>query len=197
MLREGKQPASVYSFCESIGIVEDEFYQHFGSFDAVEKEIWKGYVHTVVRSLESDKGFASFTVREKILAFYYTLLEVLRADRSFALIGIKESRNPALPTAFMKAFRQQFSNWLKPVLVEGRQNGEVARRPYLDERYDTLFWVHMMFILQFWSRDDSAAFEQTDAAVEKSVNLAFDLVGKGVLDNAIDFGKFLYQHAKN
>ena len=29
------------------------------------------------------------------------------------------------------------------------------------------------------------------------INLAFDLIGKGVLDNALDFGKFLYQNAKN
>jgi hypothetical protein len=42
-----------------------------------------------------------------------------------------------------------------------------------------------------------ANFEKTDAAIEKSVNLAFDLIGKGILDNALDFGKFLYQNSKN
>src|SRR4051812_23410469 len=73
VLREGKQPASVYAFCESIGISENEFYEHYSSFDALEKEIWKGYVGTVTRSLHADKSFASFSVREKILAFYYTL----------------------------------------------------------------------------------------------------------------------------
>jgi hypothetical protein len=52
----------------------------------------------------------------------------------------------------------------------------------------------MGFILLFWKEDDSAGFEKTDAAVEKSVNLAFDLIGKGAVDSAIDFAKFLYQN---
>ena len=51
----------------------------------------------------------------------------------------------------------------------------------------------MSFLLLFWRDDDSAGFEKTDAFVEKSVNLAFDLIGKGALDSAIDFAKFLYQ----
>ncbi len=197
LLRDGRHPTSVYTFCESIGISEEAFYKHFGSFDAIEKEIWKGYVHTVVNNLHSDKSFSAFSTREKILAFYYTLLEVMRSDRSFVLIGLKGWNNPVLMPSSMKSFKTEFVAWLKPVLTEGKQNGELAKRPYLDERYDMLFWMHLVFVLQFWSRDDSPAFEQTDAAVEKSVNLAFDLVSKGILDNALDFGKFLYQHAKN
>jgi AcrR family transcriptional regulator len=197
LLREGKYPVSVYTFCESIGIRENAFYEYFGSFDAIEKEIWKGYVQSVAKSLHTDKSFAGFSVREKILAFYFTLLEVMRADRSFVLLGLRSATNPALMPPFLKSFRNEFVAWLGPVLTEGKQNGEIARRPYLDERYDALFWLHLMFVLQFWSRDDSAGFEQTDAAIEKSVNLAFDLVGKGIFDNALDFGKFLYQHAKN
>ena len=38
---------------------------------------------------------------------------------------------------------------------------------------------------------------ETDEAIEKSVNLAFDIIGKGVLDNALDFGKFLFQQSRN
>ncbi len=197
LLREGKQPASVYAFCDSIGVPEEAFYEHFASFDAIEKEIWKGYVQRVVSSLHSDKSFASFSVREKILAFYYTLFEVMRADRSFVVSGLKAYSNPALMPPFLRSFKNEFLTWLGPVLTEGKQNGEIAKRPFVDERYDALFWLHLMFVLHFWSHDDSAGFEQTDAAIEKSVNLAFDLVGKGIMDSALDFGKFLYQHSKN
>jgi hypothetical protein len=42
--------------------------------------------------------------------------------------------------------------------------------------------------------DTSNAFEKTDAAIEKSVNLAMDLMGKSPLDAALDFGKFLFQN---
>jgi ubiquinone biosynthesis protein COQ9 len=48
--------------------------------------------------------------------------------------------------------------------------------------------------LKFWIDDTSNAFEKTDAAIEKSVNLAMDLMGKSPLDAALDFGKFLFQN---
>jgi hypothetical protein len=79
------------------------------------------------------------------------------------------------------------------VLNTGKASGEVARRPYLDSRYPEMFWLHMAFLLVFWKDDNSAAFEQTDAAIEKTVNLAFDLIGKGAVDSVIDLAKFLYQ----
>ena len=196
LLTEGKQPSSVFTFCQSIGIAEDEFYMQYGSFEAIDKAIWKAYLQSVAGRLMNDSNYHSFSVREKILAFYFTLAEVLRADRSFVLYSLKDCKNPASPPAFLKAFKTDFTAWINPVLNDGKQSGEIAQRPILDTRYASLFWLHLVFVLQFWAKDDSPGFEQTDVAIEKSVNLAFDLVGKGILDNALDFGKFLYQSAK-
>lgn len=197
VLKEGKEPSSVFIFCESLGISESDFYEHFGSFDSVVNQIWSGYIREVANRLQLDKNYIEFSVREKILAFYFTLAEVLREDRSFSLLTIKPWKNPAIPPKSLKGFKNSFETWITPIINEGKQNGEIAKRPLLDSRYDGLFWLHLVFILQFWANDDSAGFEKTDAAIEKSVNLAFDLIGKGILDNALDFGKFLYQNAKN
>ncbi len=122
---------------------------------------------------------------------------MLKSDRSFVLHQLKSVKNPATTPTFLKGFKASFEEWITSVLNEGKGTGEIAMRPFIDKRYNSLFWIHLMFILQFWSKDDSANFEKTDAAIEKSVTLAFDLMGKGVLDNAIDFGKFLYQNSKN
>jgi len=54
--------------------------------------------------------------------------------------------------------------------------------------------LQLLFVIGFWIKDDSIAFEKTDAAIEKAVNLSFDLMGKGPLDAMLDFGKFLYQN---
>lgn len=197
VLTEGKQPASVFKFCKDQGFKEDEFYQYFGSFEALEKAIWKNFVDETRSKMEADASYSTFTTREKILTFYFMLTEALKTDRSFVLHQLKSWKKPGLVPTFLKGFKASFDEWINSVLNEGKASGEIAKRPYLDERYDVLFWLHLMFILQFWSHDDSANFEKTDAAIEKSVNLAFDLIGKGVLDNALDFGKFLYQNSKN
>jgi hypothetical protein len=197
LLTEGKQPASVFKFCKDIGLTEEEFYKFFGSFDALEREIWKEFIDKTTKRLESDIAYASFTSREKILTFYFALAELLKTDRSFVLHQLKSIKNPGMTPTFLKSFKTSFEGWITGVLNEGKSTGEVAKRPFIDQRYHGLFWLHLMFILQFWSKDESSEFENTDAAIEKSVNLAFDLIGKGVLDNAIDFGKFIYQNAKN
>lgn len=196
LLMEGKQPASVYKFCLDLGIKEDVFYEYFGSFDAVEKEVWNGFITKAVSRLNSDRTFASFTSREKILSFYYTILEELKNNRSFVLQQLGTFRKPEIIPGYLKSFKQTFDLFIEGVLNHGKSNGEIATRPYLDKVYPQLFWMHLGFVLLFWRDDDSAGFEKTDAAVEKSVNLAFDLIGKGAVDTALDFAKFLYQTKK-
>jgi hypothetical protein len=124
------------------------------------------------------------------------LLEELRANRSFVLLQLGHIRRLELVPGFLKGFKESFEAFFETLLTQGKGNGEVANRPFLDKRYPQLFWLHMGFILNFWKEDDSTGFEKTDAAVEKSVNLAFDLIGKGAVDAAIDFGKFMYQNKR-
>ena len=185
----------MFKFCLDLGIKEEVFYDHFGSFNGLEQFIWKRFADRTVLRLQADESFLTFSTREKILAFYFTLLEELKASRSLVLLRLSQVPNmEGLTPSYLKEFKTSVEAFFESVLSEGKQNGEVANRPYLDKRYPQLFGLHLGFILLFWRDDNSAGFEQTDAAVEKSVNLAFDLIGKGAVDSAIDFGKFLYQH---
>jgi len=195
VLTSGKQPASVYKFSQDLGIKEEDFYDFFGSFEGIEQFVWNQFAERTIQRLKADEAFTAFTTREKVLAFYYTLLEELKSNRSFVLFQLGEIRKfEGLTPGYLKTFKSTFETFIESLLSEGKGSGEVANRPYLDKRYPQLFWLHLGFILLFWRDDNSAAFEQTDAAVEKSVNLAFDLIGKGAVDSVIDFGKFLYQN---
>lgn len=197
LLLNGKQPSSVYKFCLDLGIKEEVFYTHYGSFEALEKIIWKGFMDQATHSLQADKGFADFNAREKMLALYFTLSEVLKSNRSFILLQLNSFKKPELVPLFLKDFKNAFEEFVGTILTDGKSKGEVANRPYLDARYPQLFWVHLSFFLIFWKNDDSAGFEKSDAFIEKSVNLAFDLIGKGAFDSAVDFAKFLYQSKTN
>jgi hypothetical protein len=197
LLSYAKQPATIFKFCKDNGITENEFYTFFASFEALEKSIWTSYIEQTILRLESDNNYGAFSSREKILTFYFSLVELLKTNRSFVLHQLKDWKNPVMLPTFLKGFKISFNTWISNVINQGKQSGEISKRPYLDEQYHNVFWLHLVFILQFWIKDDSAGFEKTDIAIEKSVNLAFDLIGKGVLDSAIDFGKFLYQTSKN
>src|SRR5688572_14085639 len=108
LLDEGKQPASVFKFCMDLGITEDDFYNFFGSFEGLERSIWKGFITKVIARLEADKSYRGFSSREKILAFYFTLLEELKANRSFVIHQLNSFRKPALTHGYLRSFRESF-----------------------------------------------------------------------------------------
>lgn len=193
LLQHGEQPPSVYKFTHDLGLKEEEFYNHFGSFDGLERFIWKGFVDRTIQRLKSDEAYSAFTIREKLLAFYYTFFEDLRVNRSFVLLQLERQPRLELVPEFLKDFKEAFETYVGSLLQEGKTKGEIANRPYMDKTYPQLFSMQMGFLLMFWKKDNSSAFEQTDAAIEKSVNLAFDLIGKGAVDTAFDFAKFLFQ----
>lgn len=197
VLMEGKQPSTVFRFCRDIGIQEADFYKIAGSFEALERLIWTGYMEKTIARLDGDSDYTNFSAREKMLAFYFTLAEELKSNRSFCVLLLNRHPKLEIVPGFLKTFKSRFETFVDGVLNDGKTKGEVAERPYLDKRYPQLFWVHLALLLMFWKGDDSAGFEKTDAFIEKSVNLAFDLIGKGAVDSAIDFGKFLYQTSKN
>lgn len=196
-LEFGKKPSSLYKFCKNLDITEDQFYKIYGSFKAVEKSIWSGYVADTISRLTSDKDYSTFGAREKLLAFCFTLVENLKKDRGFVIQQVRKCKQPTLAPSFIKKFKKEFDSWANGVIEEGKSVGEIASRPFLDKRYTILLWFHLWFIIQFWSRDESPDFEKTDEAIERSVNLVFDLIGKGVVDNAFEFGKFLFQQRNN
>ncbi|HEX5171191.1 MAG TPA: TetR family transcriptional regulator C-terminal domain-containing protein [Cyclobacteriaceae bacterium] len=193
VLMNGAQPASVFKFCFDQGMHEDEFYRHFGSFEGLEKSIWKGFIDETIKRIEGDKSYLSFNAQEKILAFYYTLLETLKASRSFVMHQLRQQRKLEIIPGFLKDFRTRYEEFIGAILNEGMKNGEIAKRPYLDKQYPRLFWTHFSLLILFWRDDESASFEKTDAYVEKSVRLAFDIIGNGVVDSALDFARFIYQ----
>ncbi|MEQ8364354.1 MAG: TetR family transcriptional regulator C-terminal domain-containing protein [Cyclobacteriaceae bacterium] len=197
ILENEKKPSSVFKFCKTIGIKEGDFYRCYGSFKALEKAIWKEYAQSTIDRLKSDSNYAAFSAREKVLAFYFTLVEILKEERSFILFQLKKRKLPSSPPSFIRKFKKEFDAWASEVIEEGKQTDEIAKRPFLDQRYVPLLWFHLHFVLMFWVKDESAEFEKTDEAIEKSVNLAFDLMGKGVVDNVFEFGKFLFQQAKS
>jgi hypothetical protein len=65
---------------------------------------------------------------------------------------------------------------------------------YYWEKFCINLCLNFLFVLTFWLNDNSKGFEKTDESIERSVNLAFDLMGKSALDAALDFGKFLFQN---
>lgn len=192
-LTEGGRPASVFAFAKTMKAPEADFYAHFNSFEGLERGIWQDWFRDTLQAVERDPAYAEYTVREKLLAFYFTWLETLKQNRSFALKCFEGAELKNLDPDFLADLKASFKEYIRTLIAEGKDTTEIAGRP-LSNQYDKAFWMHFLFINRFWLKDDSKGFEKTDAAVEKSIHLALDLVGRGPLDSMIDFAKFLFQN---
>jgi AcrR family transcriptional regulator len=196
-LMHGKDPASIYAFCKELGINEGEFYKHFNNFQQVSTAFWTDIFTDNLKRLESAKEYEDFMVREKLLSFYYSFFEALKNNRSFALMTLKSQGFTLKQEGHdLGLLKKHFKLWVKELVSEGKMKDEIAGRSRLSSNYDSLFWYQFMFLLDFWRKDGSTNFERTDEAIEKAVNLSFDLIEKNALDSAFDFGKFLFQNIR-
>src|SRR5438270_8241479 len=90
VLTHDEQPKSVYIFSKQLSITEQEFYNFFASFIAIEKGIWSGLTAQALTELQLQEVWAKYTSREKVLAFFYAFVELLKTRRSFAIYSLKK-----------------------------------------------------------------------------------------------------------
>jgi len=193
VLQHNEAPASVYKFSKDIGIEEKEFYEYFGSFRGIDQKIWNEFFDETHQKLLAEEVYANYSAREKLLAFYYTLLEVLINRRSFVVYSLHKGKKYGPVAPQLRGFRDKFEEYIKSLIESAISLGEIEDRQMLSDKYYMGFWPQLLFVLHYWAKDESAKFEKTDAAVEKAVNLSFELLGKNPVDSLLDFGKFIFE----
>ncbi|MEM0969346.1 MAG: hypothetical protein AAGJ31_08360, partial [Verrucomicrobiota bacterium] len=79
------------------------------------------------------------------------------------------------------------------IIQAGIDSGEIGSRGPLARLYPRSFAELFLSTIDFYLRDESKGFERTDAYIEKTSTLAFDLIGSSAIDSAVDLVRFLTQ----
>ncbi len=195
VLEYGSTPKSVFKFAKDLKMKEEEFYTYFTSFESIKSAIWVSIFESTLEQIESQEVFKEYSVREKFLSFLFTWIEELKKNRSY-LLSLYQDKTQSMKSLPLdaKEFKEKFKDFAGEIILEGKETQEIANRPIISDRYDEALWLQAAFVFRYWLDDRSPRFEKTDAAIEKSVNLSFDLMGKSALDSFLDFAKFLYQN---
>lgn len=193
VLENEKTPKSVYKFCKDNKLKEDEFYNFFGSFESLQKGIWERFFEHTLKVLETSPEYHEFTNREKMLTFYYTFFEMLSANRSFVLFSLRQYESKLKNLEQLKGLRKQVKHFAQELIKEENETKNLKVLKQSEAIFSEAAWIQLMFLLNFWMDDNSAKFESTDVAIEKSVNTVFDVFDNTPLERVIDFGKFLWK----
>jgi len=194
VLTEGHEPQSVYLFAKKNEMSEEEFYHFFGSFEAVEQNIWTDLIRRTISEVKGQEIWAQYSARERALSFFYSFFELLKGNRSFAVYSMKKQPRTLGTPRVLEPMKNLFESFADDILREGLETGELTDRKFFSNKYKDALWMQFGFVLKFWINDNSAGFEKTDEAIEKGVNVTFDLFQRSPIDNLLDYGKFL---AKN
>lgn len=186
----GKHPRNVYKFCKEAKMTEKEFYSEFSTLNAVRKKLFALPMEQTLEILEKDEAYLEYSVHEKILSLYYTWVQQLTSYRSI-ILHFEEESKLKFYKEFYDSFYPLFKEHVDQLIMEGVAKNEFPSRQFVDQFYTKGLWTQLMFIFKFWLQDDSKGFEKTDAAIEKSAKVAFDMMGHGPIDAILDFGRFM------
>lgn len=197
VLEQENTPKSVYKFAKENKISEEQFYEFFGSFEGLKQGVWNQFYENTMKVMHKSPEVDSFTPREKLLTFYYTFFELLTANRSYVLLAFGETSDKMKNLEQLKGLRKNIKSFSKELISEGNENKTSQFLKQSETVFSEATWVQFLFILKFWLDDNSAKFESTDVAIEKSVNTVFDLFDNTPLERVIDLGKFLWKEKMN
>jgi AcrR family transcriptional regulator len=189
-LLEGRPPHSVFEVSKYAGVQEKTFYKYFNNLEATRAFILEELINNTLERLDEDEEYETFSANEKALALFFTLFEELMNKRSYLIFKYSSIKDVRHLAGDWDAFFRQFNARMEQIIQEGKHSEEVISRPYISDYYAKSFKLVYLYAFRVWINDSSEKFQTTDAAIEKSVNLAFEFLGHSPLESILDFGKF-------
>lgn len=193
VLEHGEQPKSVYIFAKNNNFEESKFYQHYGSFEAVEKQIFKSLFENTLMVLKQSEEYQLYDARHKLLSFYFTFFENLTANRSYVSFALNPSKNSIKGVPVLSELKKEFTAYIATLDIETLDVKEERLVKLQDKALQESAWVQLLLTIKFWLDDSSRSFEKTDILIEKSVNTSFEVLNISPLKSVIDLGKFLFK----
>lgn len=193
VMEHAKEPSSVYTFAKHNNFEESKFYEQFGSFDAIEKGVFKAFFNNTLKALEDSKDYGTYEPRNKLLSFYFTFFENLSANRSYVVYTLQKHKNNLKMLSTLSELKTIFSHYIIDLEIELIDVKQEQFERIQNKGLQDTAWIQLLLTMKFWIDDNSPSFEKTDVFIEKSVNTSFDLLNIAPLKSLIDFGKFIFK----
>jgi hypothetical protein len=193
VIENSENPKSVYAFAKTNNFEESKFYTHFGSFEAIEKQVFNTFFNNTIAVLGKSPEYQSYDSRNKLLSFYFTFFENLTANRSYVIYVLHQHKNNLKGLSLLSGLKKSFTNYvdslgIEMIVIKQEQIDKIQTRALHESA-----WLQLLLTLKFWMDDISASFEKTDIFIEKSVNTSFDVLNVAPIKSMIDFGKFIFK----
>ena len=193
VLQHNETPKSVYSFAKMNDFEESEFYNFFGSFNALESAVYELFFDKTMKTLQNSIEYKGYDAMNQLLSFYFTFFGNLTANRSYIFNSLKLEINSLHSKNKLNLLRKKFLNFIDELDLGGHDLSNKQLDNIKNSVVNESYWIQMLATIKFWMDDDSADFEKSDLFIEKSIAASFELSNTKPLKSVIDFGKFLFK----
>lgn len=197
VLEHNENPKSVFAFAKANDFDEAEFYNHFASFESLEKGIFTAFFENTHAVIIKSDSYNGFNARNKLLTFYYTFFENLTANRSYVVYALGKDKNKLKTLKTLEALKKPFSTYIESLEIETLDLKQERLEKLQQKGIKETAWTQLLVMIKFWLDDTSIAFEKTDIFIEKSINTGFDIIDTAPLKSIMDLGKFLFKEKIN
>jgi hypothetical protein len=186
------KPTDILSFAMNHNFNEDDFYEHYESFVALDQAIFKILFDTSVATLAESPDFVSFSIKDKLLSLFYTFFENLTLNRDFVIHIVGSYGNQLKALSLFSDMKISFSNFMgmlnfETINLNIESVGNLQKTSITEGA-----WIQLLLTLKFWMTDTSKDLQKTDIFIEKSINTSIELLNTQSFHNILDLGKFLY-----
>lgn len=193
VLEHDSNPKTVFAFAKLNNFEEAKFYEHFASFEAIEKGIFEAFFTNSITALNKSEDYEIFDARNKLLSFYYTFFENLTANRSYVKHVLDKYKTDLKGLKILTGLKTHFTKYISELGIQMLDLKQDQLEKIQDRALKESAWLQLLLTMKFWLDDSSASFEKTDIFIEKSVNTTFDVLDIAPLKSVIDLGKFLFK----
>ncbi len=193
VLEHNQQPNSVYSFAKLNNFEESKFYEFFGTFDALEKQVFRAFFDNTIVALHNSEDYQSFNPRNKLLSFYFTFFENLTANRSYVMYALHKHKEGMKGLKLLTELKKSFTTYIQNLEIDMIDVKQEQLEKIQQRGLQETAWFQLLLTMKFWMDDTSTSFQKTDIFIEKSVNTSFDVLDVTPIRSLIDFGKFIFK----
>lgn len=189
LVAEGTKNPSKEQLMEAAKATEKAFDEYFDGPDEVGRKAWSDYAATIQKQTESSEAYQAYGAREKMIAYFFSLFEIMAPDRAF--VGVTYC-NSSLITDYRLAFRGH----MQQLVDEGIVMGDLVDRFQLSQYYTDILWGLHQQLVGFWLKDESEDFTATERAIEVYSKVPLEFMGHNLVDSVIESVTFAIENLK-
>ena len=194
LLNYGERPKNIYRFAKENKFEEIDFYNHFSSFEQIEKLMLVNLFNKSVELASEVNNSDEVISKEKVLNVYFIFFENMTMNRSLVLMILGNDQSHA--AKILNQLKETHRDFIKTLDFNDWNIIEKSKdtiKNFHEKAREEALWLHLVSAIEFWKKDTSPSFEKTDVYIEKTIDTGFELMDNEPLRKVLDLGKFLFK----